>query len=168
MERVPRLPMPPRFASIRLVSWPVPTSTDIYVRLNVPTDGTTNFVHGFPFACISIGFLYKKQPVIGVIYNPFLDQLYSALKGHGAFLDHVKTGERTKLPVYASRPLPSLSKAIIGIEWGADRSPDVFNKKLSSFAKCVRRARVWTPFRPPHSGWLEIMQGRPAGKWSVH
>lgn len=125
-------------------------------------------MHGFPFACISIGFLYKKQPVIGVIYNPFLNQLYSALKGHGAYLDHVQTGERTKLPVFASRPLPSLSKAIVGIEWGADRAGDVFTKKVSSFAKCVRRARVWTPIGPCYSGWREIiMQGRLAGKWSM-
>ena len=99
-------------------------------------------MHGFPFACISIGVLYKKAPLIGVIYNPFLDQLYSALKGHGAYLDHVRTGERTKLPIYASRPLPSLSKAIVGVEWGSDRSGDAFKKKLDSFAKCVRRDRV--------------------------
>ena len=105
-------------------------------------DGTTNFVHGFPFACVSIGLLYKKRPVIGVIYNPFLDQLYSALDGHGAYLVHVRTGQRTKLPVYASAPLPSLSKAIVGIEWGSDRSGDAFKKKLSSFAKCVRNAPV--------------------------
>jgi hypothetical protein len=85
------------------------------------TDGTTNFVHGFPFACVSIGLLYKKEPVIGTIYNPFLDQLYSALKGHGAYLDDIRTGQRTRLPIYTSRPLPSLSSAIVGIEWGSDR-----------------------------------------------
>jgi myo-inositol-1(or 4)-monophosphatase len=38
-------------------------------------DGTTNFVHGFPFVCISIGLIYKKSPVLGVIYNPFLNHL---------------------------------------------------------------------------------------------
>lgn len=40
-----------------------------------PIDGTTNFVHGFPFACVSIGLIYEKQPVVGVIFCPFLDQL---------------------------------------------------------------------------------------------
>ncbi|KAG8952428.1 hypothetical protein FRC04_004488 [Tulasnella sp. 424] len=40
-----------------------------------PIDGTTNFVHGFPFACISIGVIYQRRPLIGVIFNPFLDQM---------------------------------------------------------------------------------------------
>jgi 3'-phosphoadenosine 5'-phosphosulfate (PAPS) 3'-phosphatase len=37
------------------------------------TDGTTNFVHGFPIVCISLGLIYKKRPVLGVVYNPILD-----------------------------------------------------------------------------------------------
>ncbi len=41
------------------------------------TDGTTNFIHGFPFVCISIGLIYKRRPVLGIIYNPFLDHLVS-------------------------------------------------------------------------------------------
>ena len=47
----------------------------IRVHEDTSIDGTTNFVHGFPFVCISLGLIYKKQPVIGVIYNPFLDQM---------------------------------------------------------------------------------------------
>lgn len=44
-------------------------------QLDVFVDGTTNFVHGFPFVCISLGLIYKQRPVLGVIYNPFLDHL---------------------------------------------------------------------------------------------
>ncbi|MCF1193534.1 hypothetical protein LRR18_18260, partial [Mangrovimonas sp. AS39] len=51
-----------------------------------PIDGTTNFVHGFPHVCVSIGLIYEKSPVLGVIYNPFLDQLYYAAKGQGAYV----------------------------------------------------------------------------------
>ena len=123
-------------------------------------------MHGFPFACVSIGVLYKKEPVIGVIYNPFLDQLHSALKSHGAYLDDIRTGERTMLPIYTPKPLPSLSSAIVGIEWGSDRyglpgmnprskhdlitnnrSGEAFRKKLDSFAKCVRIDRVLISIR---------------------
>ncbi|CAF3892682.1 unnamed protein product, partial [Rotaria sp. Silwood1] len=50
-----------------------------------PIDGTTNFVHGFPFVAISIALAINKQVVIGVIYNPILDLLYSAVHGKGAF-----------------------------------------------------------------------------------
>jgi myo-inositol-1(or 4)-monophosphatase len=71
-----------------------------------------------------------RVPFIGVIYNPFLDQLYSARKGHGAFLNLT-----TPLPLHAPSVLPSLSSALIGIEWGSDRSKDVMAKKSNSFVK---------------------------------
>ncbi|KAG6553860.1 hypothetical protein Mapa_004777 [Marchantia paleacea] len=52
-----------------------------------PLDGTTNFVHSFPFVCVSIGLTIGKVPVVGVVYNPILDELYTATKGGGAFLN---------------------------------------------------------------------------------
>lgn len=39
-----------------------------------PIDGTTNFVHGFPEACISLGLAVDRTPVVGVVYNPFRDE----------------------------------------------------------------------------------------------
>jgi len=50
-----------------------------------PIDGTTNFVHKFPFSCISIGFAMNKEIVVGVVYNPMIDDLFTAIKGEGAF-----------------------------------------------------------------------------------
>lgn len=55
-----------------------------------PIDGTTNFVHGFPFFCVSIAFVRKQELVVGVIYDPMRDDLFTAEKGKGAFLN----GER--------------------------------------------------------------------------
>lgn len=52
-----------------------------------PLDGTTNFVHGFPAYCVSIGLQYQNQPLVGVIYDPLRDELFSAAKGSGAFLN---------------------------------------------------------------------------------
>uniref|UniRef100_A0A2P2INQ4 Inositol-phosphate phosphatase n=1 Tax=Rhizophora mucronata TaxID=61149 RepID=A0A2P2INQ4_RHIMU len=40
-----------------------------------PLDGTTNFVHGFPFVCISIGLTIGKVPKVGVIYNPIMNEV---------------------------------------------------------------------------------------------
>ena len=71
-------------------------------------------MHGFPHVCISIGLIAHQRPVLGVIYNPFLDQLYTATKAGGAFLAQ---GGRApvKLPLARPpRPLPSLSQALIG------------------------------------------------------
>lgn len=84
------------------------------------TDGTTNFVHGFPHVCISLGLIYKKTPVLGVIYNPFLDQMYSAVKGLGAFLSR-QGGQPVKLPLARPQPLSGLERALIGAStnrWG--------------------------------------------------
>ena len=52
-----------------------------------PVDGTMNFVHGLPLTAISIALLINKQAVIGIIYNPVLEQLYTAKIGQGAFLN---------------------------------------------------------------------------------
>jgi len=99
-----------------------------------PIDGTTNFVHGFPYVCISLGVIYKKQPVIGVIYNTFLDHLYTGVKGQGSFL--IKNQQPPKkLPLSVPRPLPSLSQALIAVEWGSDRSLDVAGPKSESYLK---------------------------------
>ncbi|KAL8249087.1 hypothetical protein R6Q59_005955 [Mikania micrantha] len=52
-----------------------------------PLDGTTNFVHGFPFVCVCIGLTIKKVPVVGVVYNPIMNELFTAIDGNGAFLN---------------------------------------------------------------------------------
>jgi fructose-1,6-bisphosphatase/inositol monophosphatase family enzyme len=52
-----------------------------------PLDGTTNFVHGYPFSCVSIGLAVRRQPVVGVVFNPVLGELFAAAQGHGATLN---------------------------------------------------------------------------------
>jgi hypothetical protein len=69
-----------------------------------PTDGTTNFVHGFPFVCISLGLIYKKRPVLGVIYNPMLDYLACHLFLPLPNFLHVDTVHRNQRPRLLSHP----------------------------------------------------------------
>jgi len=52
-----------------------------------PIDGTTNFVHGYPFYCVSIAVQYRQETVAAVVLNPVLGELFSALKGGGAHLN---------------------------------------------------------------------------------
>lgn len=52
-----------------------------------PLDGTTNFLHSLPFFCISIALESQRQIVAAVIYNPVLDELFTAERGQGAFLN---------------------------------------------------------------------------------
>ncbi|CAG2110272.1 unnamed protein product [Medioppia subpectinata] len=49
-----------------------------------PIDGTMNFVHNNPHTCVSIALTVGGQPVVGVVYGPFVDQLYAARTGAGA------------------------------------------------------------------------------------
>jgi myo-inositol-1(or 4)-monophosphatase len=58
-----------------------------------PLDGTTNFAHGFPVFCVSMGLEYKGELILGVIYDPTRDELFSAEKGSGTYLN----GERVKV-----------------------------------------------------------------------
>lgn len=55
-----------------------------------PIDGTMNFVHSFPYTCISVGLWVKKEAEVGIVYNPIMEQMFTALKGQGAFLNNEK------------------------------------------------------------------------------
>lgn len=52
-----------------------------------PVDGTTNFKSGLPYFTISIGVQYRGETVVGVVYAPRLDELFTAVKGEGARLN---------------------------------------------------------------------------------
>jgi myo-inositol-1(or 4)-monophosphatase len=53
-----------------------------------PIDGTTNFIHSIPLFAISIALERKGELVAGVTYNPIADEMYTAEKGRGAFLNN--------------------------------------------------------------------------------
>lgn len=52
-----------------------------------PIDGTTNFVNNVPHCAISVGVYKDKKPYIGIVYNPVLQELYTAVSGEGAYLN---------------------------------------------------------------------------------
>ncbi|MBR5231632.1 MAG: inositol monophosphatase [Clostridia bacterium] len=59
--------------------------TDEYTWVVDPIDGTLNFMRNRHFSCVSIALLKDKTPVLGMIYNPFADELFTAVKGQGAY-----------------------------------------------------------------------------------
>lgn len=97
-----------------------------------PIDGTVNFVHSFPNACISLGFAVRRSPLVGVVFNPFTDTMYSAVRGKGAFLNR-----KTPLPLKrdGGEPLAGLRNALIGVEWGSDRAGPNWETKMRTFEK---------------------------------
>lgn len=112
--------------------YPAHPLTDAPTFIVDPIDGTVNFVHGFPSVCISLGFAIERNPVVGVVFNPFTETLYSAIRGKGAFLN-----QKTKLPLKGPNvePLRGLSNSLIAIEWGSDRSGKNWETKVRTYEK---------------------------------
>ena len=67
-----------------------------------PLDGTTNYAHGFPWFCVSIAFEREKEVVLGVIYHCMMDEMFSAVKGEGAFLNGLAIGVSKRSPLRQS------------------------------------------------------------------
>ena len=70
-----------------------------YVWIIDPLDGTTNFLHGFPQYCVSIALSHKGIVTQGVIYDPVRNDLFTATRGRGAFLNdrRMRVSKRTHL-----------------------------------------------------------------------
>lgn len=101
-----------------------------------PVDGTTNYAHSFPWFCSSIGLQQDGELVVAVIYNPIHDELFTATKGGGAFLN----GRR--LSVSNSAPLKS---TLLGTGFPYDCASDPANNfdSFIAFQKAahgIRRA----------------------------
>uniref|UniRef100_A0A182NDH3 Inositol-1-monophosphatase n=1 Tax=Anopheles dirus TaxID=7168 RepID=A0A182NDH3_9DIPT len=73
-----------------------------------PIDGTVNFVRSIPFTCISVALAVEGELRIAIIANPSSNDLYTAIKGRGSFLN----GERIK-----TRPTSELKEALVGHEF---------------------------------------------------
>ncbi len=70
-----------------------------YVWIIDPLDGTTNFIHGFPQYAVSIGLQHRGQLTQAVIYDPTRNELFTASRGRGAFLNdrRIRVSRRSKL-----------------------------------------------------------------------
>ena len=64
-----------------------------------PIDGTANFLHGIPHFAISLGLEYEKEIICGIIYDPIKDEMFTAEKGNGSYVDNkrMRVSSRSKL-----------------------------------------------------------------------
>ncbi len=71
-----------------------------------PLDGTTNFIHGVPLYCISIGLMYQGETILGVIYEPNLKEFFYTWKGAPSYLNktviHVSTAQTVNESLFAT------------------------------------------------------------------
>ena len=99
-----------------------------------PLDGTTNYAHGYPCFCISMGLEYQGRMELGVVYDPMRDELFTAERGRGASLN----GRRIQVS-----PVNSLSAALLCTGFPYDvRERSEFARHFANFimnAQGVRR-----------------------------
>jgi myo-inositol-1(or 4)-monophosphatase len=122
-----------------------------------PLDGTTNYAHGYPRFCVSIGVEREDVRTVGVVYDPLLDELFSAVRGQGASLN--------------GRPLRASEERVFGnallatgFAYDVHRS---LEDNLNHFAHVVKQARA---VRRDGSAALDlcyVAAGRFDGFWEM-
>src|SRR6266480_3337191 len=116
-----------------------------------PLDGTTNFLHGIPQFAISIGLQREGTMIAGVIYNPANDELYTAERGKGAFLNDQRlrvAGRRQLGDCVIACGLPHIGRgdhALSRLEM-----TEIQNRVAGS----ARPRSIWPSSRP--AGWTVI------------
>ena len=121
-----------------------------------PIDGTSNFLHGIPHFAISIGLEHDKEIICGIIYDPIKDEMFTAEKGNGAYVNNkrMRVSSRSKL------------KDCIIFTGGPRQNPkdkELFFVEYKNFSSVVK-----TPIRKMGSASLDIAYvaaGRCDGFW---
>ena len=108
-----------------------------------PIDGTMNFVHGFKRSAVSIGFMSRGEILAGAVYNPYLDELFTAVKGNGARLNGREiraddAGLRNSVVCVGTSPYrPDLSRECFDlIRRVFDHSLDIRREGVASLDLC--------------------------------
>jgi myo-inositol-1(or 4)-monophosphatase len=100
-----------------------------------PLDGTTNFAHGYPVFCVSVGVERNGELVAGVLYDPTRDEMFLAEKGQGATLN----GK----PIHVSS-IPRLAESLVGTGFPSKKrhkNPNIyFYQHITLHSHGVRRA----------------------------
>jgi myo-inositol-1(or 4)-monophosphatase len=122
-----------------------------------PLDGTTNYAHGYPCFCVSIGVEDAGGPAVGVVYNPLLDELYHAVRGGGAFRNGrpIRVSDQAELP-----------RSLLATGFAYDRREQP-SPNLAHFAAFLRRAQA---VRRDGSAALDLAAvacGRFDGYWEL-
>lgn len=105
-----------------------------------PLDGTTNYAHGFPVFCVTMGLYRGDDPVLGLVYDPLRQECFTAIAGQGAYLDRPQGGRRLQV----SRQTELVAALLAtGFPYDVQTNPDNNINYLGAFvprAHGIRRA----------------------------
>jgi myo-inositol-1(or 4)-monophosphatase len=122
-----------------------------------PLDGTTNFTHGFPVFCVSIALEIRNEIVLGVIYDPNFDELFTAEKGKGAYLN----GKKMRVS-RISRLKESL--LVTGFPYNINDNP---NHTIERFVNFLMHAQAVRRMGSAAIDLAYVAAGRYEGFWEV-
>lgn len=98
-----------------------------------PIDGTSMFTHHVPVSVFSLALVYDGEPIVGVVYDPFLDEMYTAIKGRGAYCNNQKI-------FVDSKKLGDLGCAIDYCDWNKAKYDTL--KVVDELRKYARISRI--------------------------
>jgi myo-inositol-1(or 4)-monophosphatase len=98
-----------------------------------PLDGTVNFIHRHRYFGVSIALSYRGHVIVGVAYNPVLDEMFSAVKGGGAYLNErsLQVSETT-----------SLGKSLLAMGFPHGRDSEFFSRSVTNFTRLLRNSQA--------------------------
>lgn len=123
-----------------------------------PLDGTINFIHGHPHYAVSIALYEKGQPLLGVVFNPAIEELFSAQRGHGAHLN----GRRLSVT-----PESELSNSLLATGFPYKRQ-ELKNNNLDNFNRFFLQVRGIRRIGVASLDLAYVASGRFDGFWELH
>lgn len=134
-----------------------------------PLDGTTNYSQGLPVFTVSIALQYRGETVVGVVYAPYLDELFTAVRGEGACLT-LRGGVAQQLHVGAKTTLAE-SVLATGFPYDKDVDPDNNSDNVARILPHVRDLRRYGSaaydLACVASGWLDGFWELALHEWDV-
>ena len=121
-----------------------------------PLDGTVNYAHGFPVFCASIALEYQQESIVAAVYDPTRDELFTATRGGGAFLN----GQ----PMQVSSTPTLTTPALISTGFPYDLTGE------RNLAHVVKLLRMGVPVRRPGAAALDLCNvacGRMDAYWEI-
>lgn len=110
-----------------------------YMWVIDPLDGTTNYSQGLPLFCISVALQYKGETLVGVVFAPYVGELFTAVKGGGAYLK-CGEGEPERIRISSKKTLGT-SVIATGFPYDKDVNPDNNSDNLARIVPHVRDIR---------------------------
>lgn len=121
-----------------------------------PIDGTANYARGLPRYCVSIGYLERRRPTVGAIYDPGNDWLYSAALGEGAWQD----GRRLAVSATAE-----MRAATVECGWSTRRTTDDY---LALLGRVMRAGAAIRRAGSGALGLVDVAAGRSEAYCELH